>query len=79
MDFNGHGDVLHAPFSWPGHFSCPVGLAVGLTTTGCKTQGTALIETVRVLDPAARQAHRIERVSQTVIDETLRRPMTRNC
>lgn len=72
-DFNKLGDVLVAPITQGGDFSRHAGFAVSLTGTGCRTQGVALINKVRMLDLAARKARRIERAPQTVIDEALGR------
>jgi mRNA interferase ChpB len=74
-DFNKLGDVLVAPITQGGDFSRHAGFAVSLTGTGCKTQGVALINKVRMLDLAARKARRIERAPQAVIDEALGRMM----
>jgi mRNA interferase ChpB len=73
--FNRLGDVLVAPITQGGDFSRHAGFAVSLTGTGCKTQGVALVNKVRMLDLAARQARRIERAPQSVIDEALGRLM----
>ena len=72
-DFNRLGDVLVAPITQGGDFSRHAGFAVSLTGTGCKTQGVALVNKVRMLDLAARKARRIERAPQAVIDEALGR------
>jgi len=72
-DFNQLGDVLVAPITQGGDFSRHAGFAVSLTGTGCKTQGVALINKVRMLDLAARKARRVERAPQAVIDEALER------
>ena len=74
-DFNKLGDVLVAPITQGGDFSRHAGFAVSLTGTGCRTQGVALINKVRMLDLAARRARRIERAPQAVIDEALGRMM----
>lgn len=74
-DFNKLGDVLLAPITQGGDFSRHAGFAVSLTGTGCRTQGAALINKVRMLDLAARKARRIERAPQAVIDEALGRLM----
>jgi len=75
-DFNKLGDVLVAPITQGGDFSRHAGFAVSLTGTGCRTQGVALVNKVRMLDLAARKARRIERAPQAVIDEALGRLMT---
>ena len=72
-DFNKLGDVLVAPIIQGGNFSRHASFAVSLTGTGCRTQGVALINKVRMLDLAARKARRIERAPQAVIDEALGR------
>jgi mRNA interferase ChpB len=72
-DFNKLNDVLVAPITQGGDFSRHAGFAVSLTGTGCRTQGVALINKVRMLDLAARKARRIERAPQAVIDEALGR------
>jgi mRNA interferase ChpB len=72
-DFNKLGDVLVAPITQGGDFSRHAGFAVSLTGTGCRTQGVALINKVRMLDLAARKARRIERAPQAVIGEALGR------
>jgi mRNA interferase ChpB len=74
-DFNKLGDVLVAPIAQGGDFARHAGFAVSLMGTGCRTQGVALINTVRMLDLAARKARRIERAPQAVIDEALGRLM----
>jgi mRNA interferase ChpB len=74
-DFNRLGDVLVAPITQGGDFSRHAGFAVSLAGTGCKTQGVALVNKVRMLDLAARKARRIERAPQAVIDEALGRLM----
>ena len=74
-DFNKLGDVLVAPIAQGGDFARHAGFAVSLMGTGCRTQGVALTNTVRMLDLAARKARRIERAPQAVIDEALGRLM----
>ena len=72
-DFNRLGDVLVAPITQGGDFARHAGFAVSLTGTGCKTQGVALVNKVRMLDLAARQARKVERVPKEVMDEALGR------
>ena len=71
--FNRLGDVLVAPITQGGDHARHAGFAVSLTGTGCKTQGVALVNKIRMLDLAARKARRIERVPAEVIDEALAR------
>lgn len=72
-EFNKLGDVLVAPITQGGDFARYAGFAVTLTGTGCKTQGVALVNKIRMLDLAARKARKVERVPQEVIDEALGR------
>jgi mRNA interferase ChpB len=74
-DFNRLGDVLVAPITQGGDFSRYAGFAVSLTGTGCKTQGVALVNKVRMLDLAARKARKVERVPKEVIDDAIGRLM----
>ncbi len=72
-EFNKLGDVLVAPITQGGDFARYAGFAVTLTGTGCKTQGVALVNKIRMLDLAARKARRVERVPQVVIDDAIAR------
>ena len=71
--FNALGDVLVAPITQGGDFSRYAGFAVTLTGTGCKTQGVALVNKIRMLDLAARNARKVERAPQAVIDDAIGR------
>lgn len=71
--FNQLGDVLVAPITQGGDYSRYAGFVVSLTGTGCKTQGVALLNKMRMLELAARQANVVERVPQCVIDDALGR------
>ena len=73
--FNQLGDVLVAPITQGGDFSRHAGFAVSLRGTGCKTQGVALINKIRMIDLTARKARRIERVPQVVMDDAIGRLM----
>lgn len=72
-EFNKLGDVLVAPVTQGGDFSRYAGFAVTLSGTGCKTQGVALMNKIRMLDLAARKARKIERAPQAVIDDAIGR------
>lgn len=72
-EFNRLGDVLVAPITQGGDFARYAGFAVTLTGTGCKTQGVALVNKIRMLDLAQRKARKVERAPQMVIDEALGR------
>ena len=72
-NFNRLGDVLVAPISQGGDQARYAGFAVTLTGSGCKTQGVALVNKIRMLDLAARQAKKIERAPPMVIEDALSR------
>ena len=72
-NFNRLGDVLVAPISQGGDHARYAGFAVTLTGSGCKTQGVVLVNKIRMLDLAARQAKKIERAPSLVIDDALSR------
>jgi mRNA interferase ChpB len=74
-EFNRLGDVLVAPITRGGDYSRYAGFAVPLTGKGCKTQGAALINKVRMLDLQARKARKVERVPQDVLDDAMGRLM----
>jgi mRNA interferase ChpB len=71
--FNRLGDVLVAPITQGGDHARHAGFAVSLTGTGCRTQGVALVNKIRMLDLAARKARKIERVPDAVIEDALGR------
>lgn len=75
-EFNLMGDVLIAPITQGGDYSRHQGFAVSLTGTGCKTQGVALVNKMRMMDLVARKAKKIERVPQVVLDDALSRLAT---
>ena len=58
-EFNKLGDVLVAPITQGGDFARYAGFAVTLTGTGCKTQGVALVNKIRMLGLAARKARKV--------------------
>jgi mRNA interferase ChpB len=62
-----------APITQGGDFARYAGFAVTLTGTGCKTQGVALVNKIRMLDLAVRKARKVERVPQAVIDDAIAR------
>ena len=72
-EFNKLGDVLVAPITQGGDFARYAGFAVTLAGTGCKTQGVALVNKIRMLDLAARKARKVERAPQEVIDDAIGR------
>ena len=72
-EFNRLGDALVAPITQGGEYSRYAGFAVSLMDTGCKTQGVALLNKIRMLDLNARKARKIERVPQAVLDDALSR------
>jgi mRNA interferase ChpB len=72
-EFNVLGDVLVAPISQGGDFARFAGFAVPLSGTGCRTQGVALVNKIRMLDLAARKARKVERAPQEVVEDALGR------
>ena len=74
-EFNQLGDALVAPITQGGDFARFAGFAVSLTGTGCKTQGMALVNKIRMLDLVALEAKKIERVPSEVMDDALARLM----
>jgi len=74
-EFNQLGDVLVAPITQGGDFSRFAGFAVSLSDVGCKTQGVALINKIRLMDLVARRAKKVERVPQVVIEDAIGRLM----
>lgn len=72
-EFNRLGDVLIAPITQGGDFARYAGFAVTLTGSGCKTQGVALVNKIRMLDLAARKSRKIERAPQEVVNDALGR------
>jgi mRNA interferase ChpB len=75
-EYNRLGDVLVIQITQGGDFSRFAGFALSLTGTGCKTQGVALVNKLRMLDLAARKAKKVERVPQEVVDDAIGRLMT---
>ena len=74
-EFNRLGDVLIAPITQGGDYARYAGFAIPLMGTGCKTQGAALVNKIRMVDLVARQAKKVERVPQEVIDDARARLM----
>lgn len=74
-EFNRLGDTLVAPITQGGDHARFAGFAVSLSGAGCKTQGVALVNKLRMLDLSARKARRIERAPAVVIDDALGRLM----
>ena len=72
-EFNQLGDVLVAPITQGGDFSRFAGFATSLTGTGCKTQGVALINKIRMLDLNARQSKKIEVAPNEVLQDAMAR------
>jgi mRNA interferase ChpB len=71
--FNKLGDVLVAPITQGGDHARYAGFAVTLSGTGCKTQGVALVNKIRMLDLSARSARKVERAPQAVMQDALGR------
>jgi len=75
-EFNVLGDTLIAPITQGGDFARYAGFAIVLNGTGCKTQGVALVNKIRMLDLNARKACRIERAPAIIIEDALARLIT---
>jgi len=71
--FNLMGVALVAPITQGGDIARYAGFAVPLSGAGTETQGVVLINMVRTLDLAARQAKKIEVAPDFVIDDALAR------
>lgn len=71
--FNQLGDVLVIPITQGGDYARHAGFAVTLAGSGCKTQGVALVNKMRMMDLKARGAKRVERVPRVVVDDALAR------
>lgn len=74
-EFNVLGDVLVAPITQGGDFARHAGFAVALSGSGCRTQGVALVNKIRMLDLDARRARKVERAPQEVVDDAIARLM----
>ncbi|MSQ72753.1 MAG: type II toxin-antitoxin system ChpB family toxin [Betaproteobacteria bacterium] len=74
--FNRLGDVLVAPITQGGDHARFAGFAVSLMGTGCKTQGVALMNKIRMMDLNARKARKIERAPREVVEDALARLST---
>jgi mRNA interferase ChpB len=62
-----------APITQGGDYARHAGFAATLAGTGCKTQGVALVNKIRMIDLVARNARKIERAPQVVIDDAMAR------
>ena len=69
--FNRLGVTLVAPITQGGNFARHQGFAVPLMGTGTGTQGVVLVNGVRMLDLAARQARKVEAAPEQLVDEVL--------
>lgn len=70
-DFNCLGLTLIAPITQGGDFSRHQGFAVTLTGCGSDTQGAILVNGLRMVDLGSRDAKKIEKVPQFIIDEVI--------
>lgn len=74
-EFNALGDVLVAPISQGGDYARFAGFAVSLSGAGCRTQGVALVNKIRMLDLGARKARKVEKVPREVVEDAIGRLM----
>lgn len=70
-EFNALGDVLVAPITRGGDYSRHAGFAVSLAGSGCRTQGVALVNKIRMLDLDARKARKVESAPAEIVDDAL--------
>ena len=61
------------PITSGGNFARTAGFAVSLTGTGTRTTGVIRCDQPRALDLKARDARRLERVPQAILDDVLAR------
>jgi len=71
--FNRMGEVLIAPIVQGSDCSRFAGFAIPLAGSGCKTQGTILINKFRLMDLSSRKARKIERAPEALVDDALQR------
>ena len=69
--FNSQGRALVAPVAQGGNIERVRGWSVSLMSAGTNTQSVAVVSQCRILDFVARNAKRVDGVSQVVIDEAL--------
>lgn len=70
-DFNKLGTQIVAPITLGGAGPRNAGFAVSLTGAGTNAQGMVVCNQIRALDLKARQARRMEKVPDFIIDEVL--------
>lgn len=73
IEFNRLGTALVAPITQGGNFARVKGFAVPLTGCGTETQGVVLVNAVRMLDLESRQAKKLGKAPQEIIDDALAR------
>ena len=69
--FNRLGLTLVAPITQGGNYARFQGFAVTLMGSGTATQGVVLVNGVKSLDLAARNAKKVEAVPQFILDESI--------
>ena len=69
--FNCFGMTLVAPITQRGDFARVQGFTVPLMGTGTETQGVVLVNSVRMMDLAARDARKIETAPADLVGEVL--------
>ncbi len=69
--FNKLGLTLVAPISQGGNFARVQGFTVTLMGTGTQTQGVVLVNGIRNLDLSVRNAAKVEKAPQSVVDEAV--------
>lgn len=71
--FNELGTPMVAPITQGGNFARTAGFTVSLIGTGLATQGVVLLNQIRMLDLAARNAKKIETAPDYIVDDILAR------
>jgi mRNA interferase ChpB len=69
--YNKLGVTLIAPITQGSSFARHEGFVVHLIGCGTETQGVVLINGIRMVDLNARNAHKIERAPQQIVDEAI--------
>lgn len=67
------GTAVVLPITNGGDFARTAGFAVSLMGTGTETTGVVRCDQIRILDVSARKGSKLERVSESVLDEVMAR------
>ena len=67
------GTAVVLPIANGGDFARTAGFAASLMGTGTETTGVVRCDQIRILDVSARKSSKLERVSESVLDEVMAR------